>query len=134
MTGELVAISSSEELRDVVRESFFLVGRGTSSTTTGWLSRTMNTRMRQTGRYITTCAVVAASGFNKVTEFGFLSSQSVGWLQATSTTSWVLIPSVKLCAAATEIGPPRSTVILDSVGYGISHGYRDGSAALYCDP
>jgi hypothetical protein len=59
--------------------------------------RTMTTSTSRAGRYITTCAVVAASGFNKkVTEFGRLSSQSV-----------CLVP-----------GDEYQLVILDSVGCG----------------
>jgi hypothetical protein len=36
--------------------------------------------MMRAGRYITTCAVVAASGFKEATEFRYLSSQSIGFL------------------------------------------------------
>jgi hypothetical protein len=59
--------------------------------------RTMTTRTRRAGRYITTCGVVAASGLlNKVTDFGCLSLQSIG-----------LVP-----------GDDYQLVLLDSVGYG----------------
>jgi hypothetical protein len=80
--------------------------------TTGWMSHTMTTRVRPSGRYITTCAFVAASGFNEVTEFGHLSSQPVG-----------LVPDEEY-----------QRVILDSVGDGTFCGYGDRSAALYSDP
>jgi hypothetical protein len=40
------------------------------SLTTGWMSRMMTTHLRRAGRYNTTCDVVAASGFNEVTDFG----------------------------------------------------------------
>jgi hypothetical protein len=63
---------------------------------TGWMLRTMTTRTRRADRYITTCAVVAASGFKKVTDFGCLSLQSIG-----------LVP-----------GDEYQLVLPDSVGYG----------------
>ena len=37
---------------------------------TGWMPRMMTARLRRAGCYITTCAVVAASDFNEVTDFG----------------------------------------------------------------
>jgi hypothetical protein len=72
----------------------------------------MTTRVRRSGRYIKTCAFVAASGFSEVNEFGQLSSQPVG-----------LVPDEEY-----------QLVILDSVGDRTFCGYADGSAALYSDP
>jgi hypothetical protein len=54
--------------------------------------------MRRAGRYIIICAVVAASGFNEMTDFDYLSSQSVGSVPSMRS----LIPSVTVCDAATE--------------------------------
>jgi hypothetical protein len=45
--------------------------------------------------------VVAASGWNDVTEFGYLSSQSVGLYLGTSTSMWSRIHSLAVCAVAT---------------------------------
>jgi hypothetical protein len=45
----------------------------------------MITRLRRAGRYITTCAVVAASGFNEVTDFGICHRSMSAWFLVTST-------------------------------------------------
>jgi hypothetical protein len=68
--------------------------------------------MRQAGRYITTCAVVAASGFNEVSEFSYLSSQSISLVS----------------------GDEYQLVILYSVDDGVCCDYGEGSAVRYCDP
>jgi hypothetical protein len=52
VNGEPIAISSSGELRDVVRESFDVVRLSTSPPLTiGWMSHTMTTRMGRFGCY-----------------------------------------------------------------------------------
>jgi hypothetical protein len=67
--GEPGAISSSEDLQDVVRESFsWSFAVLAPPPTTAWMSRTMPTHLRRAGRFITTYPVAAASGFNEVTE------------------------------------------------------------------
>jgi hypothetical protein len=51
VNGEPVAISSSGEFQDVVRERFDVVRRSTSPPSTiDWMSRTMTTRMGRVGR------------------------------------------------------------------------------------
>jgi hypothetical protein len=67
--------------------------------------------MRRARRYFTTCAVVAAFGYNKVTDFGRMSSQSVDLVS----------------------DDEYQLVMLDSVGEGLCCGYVDGSAVLFCD-
>jgi hypothetical protein len=71
----------------------------------------MTTRLRRAGRYSTTCAIVAASGFNEVTELRYLSSQSVG-----------MVP-----------GDEHLLVILDSVGDGMCCSYGDGFCRSLCN-
>jgi hypothetical protein len=65
--------------------------------------------------------------------FGYSSSQSISVVPGDQyqlvILSLIVIPSVTVCAAATETGPPRFTVILDSVG--TFCGYGDGSATLH---
>jgi hypothetical protein len=75
------------------------------------MSRTMTIHMRRAHRYFTTCAVVAAFGYNKVTDFGRMSSQSVDLVS----------------------DDEYQLVMLDSVGEGLCCGYVDGSAVLFCD-
>jgi hypothetical protein len=71
----------------------------------------MTIHMRRARRYFTTCAVVAAFGYNKVTDFGRMSSQSVDLVS----------------------DDEYQLVMLDSVGEGLCCGYVDGSAVLFCD-
>jgi hypothetical protein len=104
VNDELVAISISRYFRDVV-----VCGTG-STVITGCMSRTTTIHMRRTGRSFMTSAVVAASGYNEVNEFGYLSSQSVD-----------LVPDDEY-----------QFVILDSIGDGVGCGYADGAAVLFC--
>jgi hypothetical protein len=66
MNGEPEAISSCGEFRDVVRESFDVIGRSTDPTVDYRLDAHTMTACLMTG------AVVAASGSNEVTESGYL--------------------------------------------------------------
>jgi hypothetical protein len=100
VNGELVAISSSRYFRDVV-----------VTVITGWMSRTTTIHMRRAGRSFTTSTVVAASGYNEVIEFSYLSSQSVD-----------LVPD-----------DDYHLVVLDSVGDGVGCSYVDGASVLFCD-
>ncbi len=68
--------------------------------------------MGRAGRCITTCAVVAASGFNEATEFGYLTSQSID-----------LVSDDEY----------QRVMRVDSVDDGMRCGYADGSAVLFCD-
>jgi hypothetical protein len=71
----------------------------------------MTTLLRRAGRYITTCAGVATSGFNEVTDFGILPLQPVG-----------LVP-----------GDDYQLVIHDSVDDGMRFGYRDRFCRSLCN-
>jgi hypothetical protein len=71
----------------------------------------MTIHLRRARRSFTTCTVVAAFGYNEVTEFGHLSSQSVDLVS----------------------DDEFQLVMLDSVGDAMCCGYADGSAVLFCD-
>ena len=87
----MVAISSSRYFRDVVGKSIFVIGRGTGSTANYLLDVA----------YEASWLLYHVSGLNDVTEFRYLSSQSVG-----------LAPSDE-----------HQLVIHDSVGDGMCCGY-----------
>jgi hypothetical protein len=71
----------------------------------------MTIHMRRARRYFTTCAAVAAFGYNEVTDFGHLSSQSVDLVS----------------------DDEYQLVMIDSVGEGMRCGYTGGYAVLFCD-
>jgi hypothetical protein len=67
VNGKPVTLSSSRHFRDVVRESFFVVERGTGSTADyrldAWMPPTMRSCMRLAGRYITTLLLLPLLAF-----------------------------------------------------------------------
>jgi hypothetical protein len=82
VNSEPVAITSSGDFRDGIRESFDVVIRSTGPTVDYRLDVAYDDYPYETSwslQSLATCAVVAASGFNEVTELGYLSSQSVGY-------------------------------------------------------
>jgi hypothetical protein len=115
VNDEPVANSSSNgEFRDVVRESFDVIGRSNGPTVNYRLDVAYDDYPYETSwslQSLATGAVVATSGFNEVTELVDLLSRSTG-----------LVPG----------GVYQPLVMLDSFGDGMCCGYGDGdgSAAL----
>jgi hypothetical protein len=110
--GEPVTFSSSKEFRDVV-QSFDVVRRSTGPTVDYWLDVVYDDYPYETSgplESLTTDPVVAASGFDEVTEFGhrILSAR----FQATITSCRSLVPSLTVCASDMEAGLPSFTQLL----------------------
>jgi hypothetical protein len=113
VNGDPAAIAWSGEFREVVRKCSFVVGRGTGSTTDYRLDA-MTAHFSRAGRYITTWTVVAASGFHEVTDFGICRHSQSAWFLATSTSLWSMIPSLMVCALATETGSAALYASMDN--------------------
>jgi hypothetical protein len=112
VNGEPVAVGGNGEFGDVVQETFEVVDVSTAPTVDYRLDVAYDDYPEETSwslQSLTTGTVVAASGFNEVTELDFLLSQSID-----------LVPNDEY-----------QLVILDSFGDGICCGYGDGSIALY---
>jgi hypothetical protein len=114
VSGKPGAISSSGEFREVVRESFDVVGRSTGSTGdyhTGRISRKMTPLMRRASRYSRPVLLLPLLDLAKS-------------------------PSLVICGRSLSTLVPSDEyrlVIHDSSSDGMCCGYGDGSALLYCD-
>jgi hypothetical protein len=113
VNGEPVVTGSNGAFQDVTAETFDVVGLNAAPADVDYrLDVAYDEYPYETSwslQSLTTGAVVAASGFDEVTEWGFLLSQSVG-----------LAP-----------GGEYQLVILDSVGDGMCCAFGEGSIALY---
>jgi hypothetical protein len=114
VNGEPVVVGSNGEFEGVVVETFDVVGRNAVVDLDGEyrLDVAYDEFPNETSwslQSLTTGEVVAASGFNEVTESSFFLSESVG-----------LVP-----------GDEYQLVILDSVGDGMCCAFGEGSIALY---
>jgi trypsin len=113
VNGEPVVTGSNGAFQDVTAETFNVVGLNAAPAAGDYrLDVAYDEYPYETSwslQSLTTGAVVAASGFDEVTESGFFLSESVG-----------LVP-----------GDEYQLVILDSVGDGMCCAFGEGSIALY---